>query len=238
MLDVLIKFLKNNQTYKFRDDLLNIFVKKIIMKKIFLFFVFIFLSFLSFSQYDDIYPQPRPKNCEPENSCPRNTLFHETSFRLDKLGLNWNSLNWDHTIICRTSFLLSFRLGINYLSFSKINSIGAPVDLNLMIGGGALMGEVSAGLNYLYVYKNYDEYVAAVDSKNAKFDDNLSYLAAMGRVGLRFERKHSIFFRLGWTPMISLFGNDEVQIKNRKDRFVIRDKKFYSMYALGIGYTF
>lgn len=208
------------------------------MKKFFLTVFFAVLASSLFAQQVDYDPRPRPKNCDSENSCPRNTIFHETTFRFDGLGLNWNSLNWDHTLICRTGFLLSFRLGVNYMSFAKIKSVGVPVDLNLMIGGGALMGEVSAGLNYLYIYKNYDEVLG-------KFDDNLSYLAAMGRIGLRFERKHSVFFRLGYTPMFSLFGNDEIQIRKKKRKtdpqeyiYVIRDRKFYSMFAAGIGYTF
>lgn len=208
------------------------------MKKYSLLLLFLFSSLILFSQQNDYYPQPRPKNCDTENSCPRNTLFHETTFRFDRLGWNWNSLNWDHTLICRSSYLLSFRLGVNYMSFSKTRSLGAPLDLNLMIGGGALMAEISAGLNYLYVYKNYDELIG-------KFDDNLSYLAAMGRIGLRFERKHSIFFRLGYTPMYSIFGNDEIQIRKTKRKsdppeyvYVVRDRKFYSMFAAGIGYTF
>jgi hypothetical protein len=205
------------------------------MKKAVLTILLFCYAMASFAQYDN-YPQPRPKNCETENSCPRNTIFHETTFRFDRLGLNWNSLNWDHLLICRTNYLLSFRLGVDYMSFAKMRSVGAPLDLNLMIGGGALMAEISAGLNYLFIYRNYDEVLG-------KFDDNLSYLAAMGRIGLRFERKHSIFFRAGWTPMYSLFGNDEVQICKKKKKtgeaiYVIRDRPLYSMFTAGIGYTF
>jgi hypothetical protein len=180
---------------------------------------------------NDGYPHPRPKNCDTENSCPRNALFHETTIRFDRLGLNWNSLNWDHNLICRERYLLSFTLGINYMSFAKIRSVGAPLELNLMIGGGALMFETGIGLNYLYIYRNYDELTG-------KFDDNLSYLAAIGRLGLRFQKQHNVFFRIGYTPLYSLIGNDEINITNKKGVAVIHDKPFYSMYGAGIGYTF
>lgn len=199
--------------------------------------IFLVIGYFSlYAQYDDAYPHPRPKNCDTENSCPRNTLFHETTFRFDRLGLNWNSLNWDHILVCREKYLLSFRLGVDYMSFAKIRSVGAPLDMNLMIGGGGLMFESGVGLNYLYIYTNYDEVMG-------KFSDNLSYLAATGRLGLRFQKKHSIFFRLGYTPMYSLFGNDEIQIRKFKKKtnqyiYVIRDRPFYSMFGAGIGYTF
>lgn len=206
------------------------------MKKYFLFIFFIVFYLSVYAQYDDVYPRPRPKNCDTENSCPRNTIFHETTFRFDGLGLNWNSLNWDHIFVCREKYLLSFRLGIDYISFAKIRSVGTPFDLNLMIGGGGLMFETGLGLNYLYIYTNYDEVTG-------KFPDKLSYLAATGRLGLRFQKKHSIFFRLGYTPLYSLLGNDEIQIckirkKTNEPIYVIRDRKFYSMFAAGIGYTF
>lgn len=184
------------------------------------------------AQQDDLNnPLPRPKNCETENSCPRNTIFHETTFRFDRLGLNWNSLNWDHILLCREKFLLSLRLGLDYYSLEKIRSVGAPIDLNLMIGGGALMFETGIGLNYLYIYKNYNEITG-------RFKDDLSYLAATGRLGLRYEKKHSIFFRLGYTPMYSLIGNDQITIANKKNIAVIHDRPFYSMFGAGIGYTF
>ena len=194
--------------------------------------ILITLSLNSFAQQLDGYSVPRPKNCDTENSCPRNTIFHETTFRFTKLGLNWNSINWDHILVCREWYLLSFRLGLDYYSMNKIRSIGAPIDLNLMIGGGAIMFETGIGLNYLYIYRNYDEVTAT------RFDDNLSYVAATGRLGLRYQKKHSLFFRLGYTPMYSLMGNEDIQIKTKKDVYVIRDRPFYSMFGAGIGYTF
>ncbi|NVO04035.1 MAG: hypothetical protein HXX09_15165, partial [Bacteroidetes bacterium] len=141
------------------------------MKKNFIILVsFAFLSTIAYSQQHNGYTAPRPKSCKTENSCPRNTLFHETTFRVDKLGLNWNSINWDHILVCREKYLVSFRLGIDYYSFSKIHSAGVPLDINLMIGGEGLMFEAGLGLNYLYVYENYN------DSTDTRFKDNLSYL--------------------------------------------------------------
>jgi|GEM_PF-1020775 len=202
------------------------------MKKIFL-VTFVVFAMNCQAQQDNLNnPLPRPKNCDTENSCPRNTLFHETTFRFTKLGLNWNSINWDHTLVCRERYLISLRLGIDYYSMNKIRSVGAPLELNLMIGGGALMFETGIGLNYLYIYRNYDEITST------RFDDNLSYLAATGRLGLRYEKLHSLFFRLGYTPMYSLIGNDQITITNKKDVAVIHDKPFYSMFGAGIGYTF
>lgn len=201
------------------------------MKRYFLIIFITIISATIFAQQVDYDPMPRPKNCDSENSCPRNTIFHETTFRFDRLGLNWNSLNWDHILVCREKYLISFRLGLDYYSFEKIRSLGAPLDLNLMIGGGRLMFETGLGLSYLYIYRNYDEV-------SGRFSDKLSYLAAAGRLGFRFQKKHSIFLRAGYTPMYSLFGNDEIQIKNKKGIYVIRDRKFYSMFGAGIGYTF
>jgi hypothetical protein len=189
-------------------------------------------SVYSFSQQNGYDPQPRPKNCQTENICPRNTLFHETTFRFGNLGFNRNSINWDHVLVCREGFLISLRLGIDYYSFSKIRSAGIPIDLNLMIGGGALMFETGLGLNYLFIYQNYDE----VNQKH--FDDNLSYLAATGRLGLRYEKLQSIFFRVGYTPQYSLMNNDQLTITNKKNVAIIHDHKIYSMISAGIGYTF
>lgn len=193
--------------------------------------LFVSITFNGFSQQYDGSPRPRPVNCATENTCPRNTLFHETTFRADGLSFNWNSLNWDHILICRERYLLSFRLGIDYYAFAKMRAVGAPLDINLMIGGGALMAEIGAGLNYQYIYTNYDEV-------NGKFKDNLSYLAALGHIGLRYQKQHSIFFRLGYTPMYSLMNNEQINITNKKGVAVIHDKKLYSMYAAGIGYCF
>ena len=188
------------------------------------------LILLSFCVYTNLYsqqygtdPLPRPKNCDATNTCPRNTIFHETNFRFDRLGLNWNSINWDHTLVCRSTYLISFRLGIDYFSFSKIRSAGVPFELNLMLGGGALMLETGLGLNYLYVYKNYNDTIG-------RYKDDVSYLAMTGRLGLRFEKKHSIFFRAGYTPIYNLVGYKEIPI--------ISDRKFISMFGAAVGWTF
>jgi hypothetical protein len=186
----------------------------------------IICSFLFFvnikAQQIDYSPAPRPKNCTTVNSCPRNTLFHETNVRFKNL-LGLNSVNWDHILVCREKYLVSVRLGIDYMSFNKISSAGIPIDLNLMVGGGALMLETGIGLNYLYVYKNYNDSIG-------KYKDNVNYLGLTGRIGLRYEKQHSIFFRLGYTPMYSLINYKEIPI--------IANKKYISMFGAGVGYTF
>jgi len=201
-------------------------------KSLYLFCITLLFPFFSFSQQHDIDPLPRPKNCKTENTCPRNTLFHETTFRFDKLGLNWNSIDWDHILVCRERYLVSMTLGVDYYSFSKLRAAGVPLELNLMLGGGPIMFETGLGLNYLYVYKNYSEIT------QTRFNDHLSYLTATGRLGLRYEKPHSIFFRLGYTPQYSLMNNDQIYIINQKNVAVVHDHKFFSMFAAGIGYTF
>jgi hypothetical protein len=201
-------------------------------KAIVIFFYLLMLNICGFSQQHNGNTAPRPPSCKTENSCPRNTLFHETTFRFDKLGLNWNSINWDHILICRERYLVSFRIGIDYYSFLKIHSAGVPIDINLMIGGEGLMFEAGLGLNYLYVYGNYN------DSTDTRFKDKLSYLAVAGRLGLRYQKESSIFFRLGYTPMYSLMGDQQIGITNRKGIPIIQNKKLYSMFSIGIGYTF
>jgi len=193
------------------------------MKKLFLFFaVYLSIYTNSFSQQDDINPRPRPKNCDVENSCPKNTLFLETNMRF-KNSFGLNSLNWDHTLICREKFLLSYIIGVDFWSFKKTRAAGIPLSLNLMLGGHALMLEIGAGLNFLYAYKNYNDSTSLYENKQ-------SYLGLIGNIGLRYEKKHSIFFRAGYTPMYSLINYEKIPI--------LASKKFNSMFGIGVGYTF
>jgi hypothetical protein len=191
------------------------------MKKSALILLLFFSFTYVFSQIDGTQPHPRPPSCETENTCPRKTIFHETDIKFGTLGIN--SINFDQILVCRSTFLISWRIGINYYSFSKISSAGIPTEINFMFGGGALMLEAGLGLNSLYVYKNYDEV-------NGKYNDNEPYVAAAGRIGVRFQKKHSIFFRGGYTPMYSLVGYKNIPI--------LADKKFVSMFGLSIGYCF
>lgn len=191
------------------------------MRKLLLLIFYCTIGTMAFPQQDDLEPHPRPKNCEVENICPRNTIFLESNIRFKKL-FDLNSINWDHTLICREKYLLSVCLGADFMSFRKTKCAGVPVSLNLMIGGGALMFETGIGLNYLYVYKNYD------DATN-QYDNKQNYLGMIGRIGLRYEKKHSIFFRAGYTPMLSLINNKIP---------IFAGKRFNSMFGLGVGYTF
>lgn len=189
-------------------------------KTVVVFFLFFALSKV-FSQYDPTQPHPRPSSCVTENICPRKTLFHETEISPKTVGIN--SINYDKILVCRSAYLISWRIGINYYTFTKIRSAGIPSEINFMFGGGALMLEAGLGLNSLYVYQNYNDSIG-------KFEDNKFYLAAVGRIGVRFQRKHSFFARGGYTPMYSLVGY--------KDIPVLADKKFVSMFGFGIGYCF
>lgn len=186
----------------------------------------VFIFFLLFSvrltaQQVDGVPRPRPANCQTEDICPRKTIFHETNTKFKTLSIN--SINYDKIILCRIHYLLSWRIGINYYTFTKIRSFGVPVEINFMLGGGALMLETGLGLNSLYVYRNYKEGIG-------KYDDSVLYLATTGRIGLRYQKKRSIFFRLGYTPMYSLTGYNDIS--------VLKDKRYISMLGFSVGYCF
>ena len=92
-----------------------------------------------------------------------------------------------------------------------------------MVGGGALMAEIGAGMNYLYVYKNYNK------TTGLQEDDNVSYFALTGHLGLRYQKLHSVFFRGGFSPVFPFSGQERIPI--------IADKKMIGMFSLGIGYT-
>ncbi|NTW33797.1 MAG: hypothetical protein HGB12_14450 [Bacteroidetes bacterium] len=186
--------------------------------------IFILISFFYFSvnaQQQQGLPNPRPKNCTPENICPRNTLFLESNFSIPK-ELALNSINLDHILICREKYLVSGRIGIDFYSLKKLRTAGIPADLNLMIGGGALMFETGLGINYLYAYKNYNP-------STKLYEQNQHYLGITGRLGLRYEKKRSIFFRLGYTPIYSVINYKKIPI--------IADKRLLSMFGFGVGYT-
>lgn len=191
------------------------------MKRLTLISLFLLVTFICFAQQEDYMPQPRPKNCKFENSCPRNSIFHATEIKFKTLGVN--SLNWDHLLVCRSTYLVSFRLGFNYLTFPKIKGIGVPFDLCLMLGGGAVMFEMAAGLNYIYFNKNYSDSLG-------QFKDNVNYLALYGHVGLRYQKQRSPFVRLSFIPTYSLTGYNEIEQLSKK--------RFLGMLGLGIGYTF
>ena len=193
------------------------------MNKYLLFFVISLAAFSNaFSQQEGYDPRPRPKNCETKNICPRNSIFLESNVRIKNL-LGLESINWDHTLVCRTKYLISYCLGVDFYSFKKTQFVGVPFSLNLMIGGGALMAEIGVGLNYLYAYENYDK-----DTK--LYVDKQSYLGFTGTLGVRYEMQKSFFARAGFTPMYSLMNYNKIPI--------LAAKKFNTMFGLGIGYTF
>ena len=163
----------------------------------------------------------RAGNCKTKsNYCPKWSLFHETTFNFAGLGIN--SVNADVIIMCNRSYMASLRFGINYFTFPKISSAGAPVEFNFMIGRGAWLAEAGLGADYLYVYKNH--------ITTGFTENNFSYLALTGRIGVRYEKVNGLFFRAGYNPHVSLMGHDKIE--------AISKHAFLHMLSVGIGYTF
>lgn len=199
------------------------------IKKYIGFFIISILALVDVkAQQSNIYPMPRPKNCEYDNICPSSTIFPEARIRfknnkdsIPMFGLF--TLNYDHTIICREKYLVSYTVGVDFWSFKKTRSLGVPATINFMLGGGAIMLETSLGLDYLFVYKNYNHKADSMDNKQ-------HYLGLLGRIGLRYEKKKSLFIRAGYTPMLSLINFNKIPI--------LVTKRYNSMFGLGVGYTF
>lgn len=163
----------------------------------------------------------RAGNCKTKsNFCPKWSLFHETTYNFAGLGIN--SVNADVVVMCNRNYMASIRFGVNYFTFPKISAAGAPVEFNFMMGRGAWLFEVGLGADYLYVYKNY--------SKISVAENNISYLAMTGRIGVRYEKVNGLFFRAGYNPHVSLIGKDQIE--------PISKHAFLHMLSVGIGYTF
>jgi hypothetical protein len=163
----------------------------------------------------------RAGKCSTKNNfCPKWSVFHETTYNFAGLGIN--SVNADVVIYCDRRYMASIRFGINYFTFPRIHSAGAPVEFNFMVGRGAWMFEAGLGADYLYIYKNYSSIGTA--------ENNISYLAATGRIGVRYEKVNGLFFRAGYNPHISLM--------NQKNIEPISKHVFLHMLSVGIGYTF
>lgn len=161
-------------------------------------------------------------NCKGSSlNCPGVSLFHETAWDFTRFGVN--SINVDFIVLCRESFMASVRAGISYLTFPKISAAGVPAEFNFLIGKSTWLIETGLGASYLYVYNNY-----SVD--RGRFSDNVSYLAITGRLGIRYERSRSVFFRIGYTPMLSVMNADRIEAFSKHS--------FIHMASLGIGYTF
>lgn len=154
-------------------------------------------------------------------NCPKLSLFHETNTDFSKLWIN--TVNADYIILCRRLFMASIRGGISYYTFPKIRAAGIPVEFNFLVGKSSWLVEAGLGIQYLFFYRNYS---AAAGT----FSDDVSYLAATGRVGIRYERPRGFFFRIGYTPMYSLINHDKIE--------PLSNHKFIHMMGLGVGYTF
>lgn len=187
------------------------------MKKLVL-LIFLFFAFYSVKAQSTSY---RAGNCKTKSTfCPKWSIFHETTYNFTSLGIN--SVNADLVLLCNRSYMMSLRFGVNYISFPKISSVGAPLEFNFMIGRGAWLFETGLGVDYLHVYKNYSSILPA--------NNNISYLALTGRIGVRYERVNGVFFRAGYNPHVSLMGQDKIE--------PISKHVFLHMLSVGIGYTF
>jgi hypothetical protein len=187
------------------------------MKKL----ILILVMSLSFRSLIAQSPSYRAGNCKTKsNYCPKWSIFHETTYNFSSLGIN--SVNADVIVMCNRSYMSSIRFGVNYFTFPKLSSIGAPVEFNFMVGRGAWLFEAGLGLDYLHVYKNY--------SSTGTSENNISYLALTGRIGMRYERVNGVFFRVGYNPHVSLMGMDKIE--------PISKHTFLHMLSVGIGYTF
>jgi hypothetical protein len=163
----------------------------------------------------------RAGNCKTKsNYCPKWTLFHETTYNFAGLGIN--SVNADVVVLCNRDYMASIRFGVNYFTFPRLKAAGAPIEFNFMIGRGAWLLEAGLGADYLYVYKNYSSTLPA--------QNNISYLALTGRIGIRYEGVKRIFFRAGYNPHVSLMNRNLIE--------PISKHAFLHMLSAGIGYTF
>lgn len=152
--------------------------------------------------------------------CPKNVLYHETE--TDFNYLTFNSINWEGTLICKTKFILTLRLGGIYYNFGKPKFIGAPADLNFLFGGGKWLVDAGIGGRYFYIYENYDVNIGS-------YSDNLHFAGVNAHLGLRYEIQESMFFKIAVDPMYSVYNYQPAHfLKN----------KFNPLYAIAIGYTF
>lgn len=185
------------------------------MKKTFIFLSIILCTALHTLSQQQSY---RAGNCKGKSDyCPSWSIFHETVYNFSGLGIN--SVNAEAIVFCNKYYMAGIRFGINYLTFPKISAAGIPVEGNFMIGRGAWMFETGLGLNYLYVYKNYQS-----------DQDNLSYLALTLRAGVRYEKQNGLFFRAGYNPHLSLINHRNIP--------AISKHAFLHMLSVGIGYAF
>ncbi len=190
------------------------------MKKntVLIFYILLGITFWSYGQSTSM----RDGACttQPKAFCPKNTFFHETNSNFSEF--NFNSLNYDRIIKCDWSRMMSIRLGVIYYSFDKISSAGAIVELNSIRGSGSFLLEIGLGADFLYIYKNYNDSIG-------KYSDDVPYLAVTGRLGLRFQRDKGLFFRIGFTPVFSVYNQDLIPI--------ISKNSFIPMAGFGAGYT-
>ena len=191
------------------------------MKKVFLLIIAAFI--LSANSFGQLLTREGKCGRKGPKLCPKFTVFHETNYDFKKFG--FNSLNVDYILLCQAKYMLSFRFGLSYMSFNKSSSYGFPLELNLLIGNGAALFEISGGYVDQLYYKNYNEVLKQMRNSN------FTYRAISGRIGFRYEQpKGGLFIRVGFTPIYSLVGQDLI--------YAIGDRRFIPMFGAGLGYTF
>jgi hypothetical protein len=163
----------------------------------------------------------RDGTCKPKYSlCPKNLLYHETNTNFSYL--TYNSINWEHTLVCKPTFMLAFRLGGIYYNFVKLRLAGAPIGLNFILGGGKWLWDVGFGGTYLYVYRNYQDSIG-------HYNDNVHVVGVNLHVGIRYEIEESFFFKAEVDPMYVVLGKDQIPLMK---------SAFQPMIGIGLGYTF
>lgn len=165
----------------------------------------------------------RDGSCAPPKYtfCPKNVLYHETHTNFSYL--TYNSINWETTMICRSNFMMTFRLGGIYYNFVKLRLTGAPIGFNFLFGGDNWLVDAGFGGTYLYIYRNYDELLGV------RYNDNTSVAGVNLHLGLRYEIQRSFFFKAVVDPMYVLYGKENVPLMKHA---------FQPMIGIGLGYTF
>lgn len=164
----------------------------------------------------------RNGSCQPPKYtfCPKHVLYHETHTNFSYL--TYNSINWEGTLMCKNSFMLTFRLGGIYYNFTPIKLTGAPIGLNFLFGGDRWLFDAGFGGTYLYIYRNWADSIG-------RYNDNSSVAGVNVHLGVRYEIQRSFFFKAVVDPMYVVYGKENVPMMKHA---------FQPMIGIGLGYTF
>lgn len=195
------------------------------MKKFLLLFAFVGLfAVVANAQYDQEQKGGtyRDGTCKVAkyNFCPKHVLYHETHTNFSYL--TYNSINYEGTLVCKSKFMLTYRLGGIYYNFVKMRLTGAPIGLNFLFGGNDWLFEAGLGGTYLYIYKNWEDPIG-------RYSDNASVAGVNLHVGLRYQIQKAFFFKAVIDPMYVVYGKENVPLMKNA---------FQPMIGVGLGYTF